>query len=890
MTKKVKRVISAIVSFALMLTVLATPLGDVVGVTKDSVGTTASAATVYFSNYSSSISSGDSKINEALGLVNNQGGNTSISGKSKTDLVKYFLYESKYSVYNGQGLPYEYSNQYYNDTGKYCGTFSDVNGSVGYSRYVGASGCRAYAWFVRAVFYNTKGSEVTICEKGKATSAAIKSYVIKNSQAGESLSYGSAHANIFVAASDSGIFVLNYGGATNEKPTFRYITYDNMAKYANARGVGIYTRNPNTAINQSHTHSYTSSITKSATCTSTGVRTYKCSCGASYTESISALGHSYGSWTTATSATCTSGGTEKRTCSRCGNSETRSTSALGHSYGSTYYEAAHPHYYAHMCSRCGYKEYTGGNLSYYEKCDTCRNNNAPNKAEFINLNSSYKEGSDIVFDWTTTDKTTHYHLLFYKQNEEGEYDIIHRIDYATQGSTVNNFSAGNYRVLIQSYNSNYYFINSSGWGDWIHTESDYAYFSVQHNYVAYVINPTLAAEGYTLHECSVCGDSYKDNYTAKLLPAEKVTGLAYESRISDSITLKWNKSENADGYIVEYLSGDRFVKLADKTSGSAVSHIATGLEPGTLYKFRIRAYRNVNGSRAYASYSDVLCVRTLPAAMSGFALGARTDTTITLKWNKNESANGYVIEKYNGTKWVTLATKTSNTAVSHKVTGLQASTVYKFRVRSYIKDEEGRIYGEYTSTLSACTNPSVVEGLTLGGRASNALRLNWTENTSADGYIIEKYNGTSWSRIAKITSNATTTYRVTGLSAGTTYKFRIKAYKMSGSTALYSGYTATLSARTNPSNVIGVEIGGVASTALRVNWTKNTSADGYIVEIYKGGAWVRVAKITNNTTVTYRISGLAKNTTYKIRIKAYKMSGTTALYSGYTTISGKTNT
>ena len=190
----------------------------------------------------------------------------------------------------------------------------------------------------------------------------------------------------------------------------------------------------------------------------------------------------------------------------------------------------------------------------------------------------------------------------------------------------------------------------------------------------------------------------------------------------------------------------------------------------------------------------------------------------------------------------------------------------------------------YTDKL---TLPSVT-GLKLGGRASNALRLNWNKNTSASGYIIEQYKSGKWVRIAKIAGNATTTYRVSGLSAGTAYKFRMKAYKMSGSTAIYSGYTATLAARTNPSNVTGVKIGGKASTALRLNWTKNTSADGYIVEFYKGGKWVRAAKITNNATVTYRISGLAKNTTYKIRIKAYKMSGSTALYSGYTTISGKT--
>lgn len=75
--------------------------------------------------------------------------------------------------------------------------------------------------------------------------------------------------------------------------------------------------------------------------------------------------HSYGSWYTKTSATCTSGGTEERKCS-CGATESRSTSALGHNYGSTYFEADHPHKYAHLCQRCGHKEFTGGNLAIYE--------------------------------------------------------------------------------------------------------------------------------------------------------------------------------------------------------------------------------------------------------------------------------------------------------------------------------------------------------------------------------------------------------------------------------------------------------------------------------------------------------------------------------------------
>ena len=43
----------------------------------------------------------------------------------------------------------------------------------------------------------------------------------------------------------------------------------------------------------SHSHSYASKITKEATCTEKGVKTFTCSCGATYTEDIPAKGHNY---------------------------------------------------------------------------------------------------------------------------------------------------------------------------------------------------------------------------------------------------------------------------------------------------------------------------------------------------------------------------------------------------------------------------------------------------------------------------------------------------------------------------------------------------------------------------------------------------------------------
>ena len=86
-----------------------------------------------------------------------------------------------------------------------------------------------------------------------------------------------------------------------------------------------------------HTHSYTSKVTKAATCTENGVTTYTCSCGDSYTKNEpKALGHNMGSWTVTKEATCTQSGTKTRSCQRsgCSYKETDTIPATGHNWGS----------------------------------------------------------------------------------------------------------------------------------------------------------------------------------------------------------------------------------------------------------------------------------------------------------------------------------------------------------------------------------------------------------------------------------------------------------------------------------------------------------------------------------------------------------------------------
>ena len=306
--------------------------------------------------------------------------------------------------------------------------------------------------------------------------------------------------------------------------------------------------------------------------------------------------------------------------------------------------------------------------------------------------------------------------------------------------------------------------------------------------------------------------------------------------------------------------------------------------------FKIYCYSGSDGER-YARDNEIdyeLLTNPTLSEVTGAKLIGRAADALRINWTENADADGYIIEMYQNGNWARVGKIASNSTTTFRKSGLKAGTIYTFRVKAYKMSGSSAVYSDYSSTVTARTNPSVITGAKLTGRAADALRINWAKNTSADGYIVEMYQGNKWVRVGKITNNSTTTFRKSGLKASTVYKFRVRAYKMSGKTALYGNYSATVTARTNPSVMKGVKIGGKAKDALRVNWTKNASAQGYIVEMYKGGKWVRVAKITNGNTTTFRKAGLAKNTTYKFRVRAYHMSGKTALYGNYGSVSGKT--
>ena len=367
----------------------------------------------------------------------------------------------------------------------------------------------------------------------------------------------------------------------------------------------------------------------------------------------------------------------------------------------------------------------------------------------------------------------------------------------------------------------------------------------------------------------------------------KVSGVKLSGRAADALRINWTKNASADGYIVEMYQGGKWARVAKITNNSTTTFKKSGLKAGAVYKFRIRAYKTDCKTAVYGAYSAELAARTNPSVMKGVRLGGRAADALRINWSKNASADGYIVEMYQGNKWVRVAKITNGNTTTFRKAGLKASTVYKFRVRAYKMSGSTALYGNYSATVTARTNPSVIKGAKLGGRAADALRINWSKNASADGYIVEMYKGGKWVRVAKIANSGTTTYRKAGLKACTAYKFRVKAYKMSGKTALYGAYSATLSANTIPTNVSRFRLNSKTGKMLNLGWDMSDDAAGYIVQQYKGGKWVQVAKLAKSKD-RVRINSLSPSTTYKFRIRKYANIGKTTVYGNWSYKSFKT--
>ncbi|MHB1484986.1 MAG: leucine-rich repeat protein [Saccharofermentanales bacterium] len=185
------------------------------------------------------------------------------------------------------------------------------------------------------------------------------------------------------------------------------------------------------------------------------------------------------------------------------------------------------------------------------------------------------------------------------------------------------------------------------------------------------------------------------------------------------------------------------------------------------------------------------------------------------------------------------------------------------------------------TTLYAKWLASNLAGLRVLPNTYNSLKLTWIATPGASYYQIYRSTSATGTFSLIATQLYTSTMFVNaGLTPGTTYYYKIRAYALIGTSKIYSNLSAPIGARTVPATIGSITVARYSSTGIKVNWGAIAGASGY--EIYRStssaGTYMR---IKTTTTLSFINTGLLTGRYYYYKVRAYRLVGTTKVYGGF---------
>jgi chitodextrinase len=169
--------------------------------------------------------------------------------------------------------------------------------------------------------------------------------------------------------------------------------------------------------------------------------------------------------------------------------------------------------------------------------------------------------------------------------------------------------------------------------------------------------------------------------------------------------------------------------------------------------------------------------------------------------------------------------------------------------------------------------------------SSSQINLTWQDNSNNEsGFIVQRASSSSgpWAQIGIVGANVTSCAH-TGLTASTTYFYRVCAYNASGNSAFSSVTSATTPAlvdTTAPSIPSGAVATATSTSQVAVTWAASTDSGGSGLagyQVYRNGTLV-----TTTTATSYTDSGLSAATSYCYTIVAYDNAGNSSSASSET--------
>ena len=206
----------------------------------------------------------------------------------------------------------------------------------------------------------------------------------------------------------------------------------------------------------------------------------------------------------------------------------------------------------------------------------------------------------------------------------------------------------------------------------------------------------------------------------------------------------------------------------------------------------MRAY-NAIATSAYSSEKNATTLSSIPVAPSGLTITTVTSGSVSLAWTDNSNnETGFKIQRKLG---ATGGYATINTVAANATTYTDSDSALLDGTQYYYKVCATNSAGDssYSNEVNGITTMRVPTGLVATAVSSSQINLTWTDNSLAEsGYKIEQsaVDNQHYSQIGVTVPNATS-YSAIGLSAGTKYYYRIRAYNAIATSAYSSEKNAT---------------------------------------------------------------------------------------------------
>ncbi len=478
-------------------------------------------------------------------------------------------------------------------------------------------------------------------------------------------------------------------------------------------------------------HSYTATVV-APTCTANGYTLHKCSvCGTSYKDNTTkATGHSYGNSVVTKQPTCTAEGTKTKTCTKCNATVTETIPKTSHKYVDTVIAptCTTDGYTLHKCSVCGtsYKDSTTkatghsyGN-SVVTKQPTCTSVGTAIKT-CTKCNATVTEKLPAKGHTAVTDKG---------------YPATCTTAGKTDGS---HCSVCNTVIKAQTV------INATG-----------------HKSSGWIVDKaaSIGVKGSKHKECTVC---------KKVLETAEIPALAKTSISKASVTL----STSTYAYDGKAKTPSVNVKVNGKTLKKDTDYTVSysnNTKVGTA-KVTITGKGNYTGSvsKTYSIKNNFKKATVSGISTKAFT-GKNITHSITVKYNGKTLKNGtdYTVS-YSNNKNIGTATV--------KITGK----------------------GSYTGTITKTfkINPAKQEIQKLTAK-SKAFFVDWEQKGSATGYEIQYATNSKFTSAKKvtITNNKTDTKTISKLSGKKKYYVRVRSYTTVKGTKYYGAWSASKSVTT----------------------------------------------------------------------------------------------